>query len=111
MAGAAFDKQQLFQVAYLVNDLDEAMEKWSRLFGAGPFVVTEHHITDKFMYRATEQEADDRPAEPGNAIHGGSRFADKGKTGGWARPEPPAGVVSLRCRSYPDEGSLASRQR
>jgi hypothetical protein len=58
MTPAAFDKQQLFQVAYLVNDLDEAMERWSRLFGAGPFAVTEHHRTDRFMYRGTEQEAD-----------------------------------------------------
>ena len=54
----AFVKQQWFQVAYLVNDVDEAMEKWTRLFGAGPFSVTEHHRTDTFMYRETDQEAD-----------------------------------------------------
>ena len=51
-------KQRWFQVAYLVDDLDEAMAKWSGLFGAGPFSVTEHHRTDRFMYRGTDQEAD-----------------------------------------------------
>ena len=54
----AFEKQEWFQVAYLVNDLDESMGRWSELFGAGPFSVTEHHTTDKFMYRGTDQEAD-----------------------------------------------------
>lgn len=53
-----FGKQQWFQVAYLVNDIDEACERWSRLFGAGPFVVTHHHRTDSFMYRGTSVEAD-----------------------------------------------------
>ena len=53
-----FGKQKLFQLAYLVNDLDAAIEKWSGLFGAGPFVVTEHHRTNTFMYRGTDQEAD-----------------------------------------------------
>lgn len=58
MVATAFDKQQLFQVAYLVTDLDEAVERWSALFGAGPFVITHHHRTDRFMYRGTDQEAD-----------------------------------------------------
>jgi catechol 2,3-dioxygenase-like lactoylglutathione lyase family enzyme len=53
-----FDKQRLFQVAYLVNDVDEACQKWSDLYGAGPFVVTYHHKTDTFMYRGTDAEAD-----------------------------------------------------
>jgi catechol 2,3-dioxygenase-like lactoylglutathione lyase family enzyme len=52
------DKQSLFQVAYLVNDLDVAIRRWSDLFGAGPFTVTEHHRTDRFMYRGTDTEAD-----------------------------------------------------
>ena len=53
-----FDKNELFQVAYLVNDLDASMQKWSDLFGAGPFVVADHHRTDRFMYRGTAAEAD-----------------------------------------------------
>jgi catechol 2,3-dioxygenase-like lactoylglutathione lyase family enzyme len=48
----------LFQQAYLVNDLDEAIRRWNELLGAGPFVRTRHHKTDRFDYRGTEQEAD-----------------------------------------------------
>jgi len=48
----------LFQQAYLVNDLHESIERWNRLFGAGPFVVVPHHQTDRFTYRGTDQEAD-----------------------------------------------------
>ena len=47
-----------FQEAYLVNDLDESILKWSDLFGAGPFRKAEHHKTDRFHYRGTNQEAD-----------------------------------------------------
>ena len=52
------DKNNLFQIAYLVNDLDASIERWSQLHGAGPFVVTMHHRTDTFTYRGTSQEAD-----------------------------------------------------
>ena len=48
----------IFQQAYLVNDLDEAIQKWSRAYGAGPFVRTHHHKCDTFMYRGTNQESD-----------------------------------------------------
>ncbi len=48
----------LFQQAYLVNDLEESVRNWSRLFGAGPFVLVPHHKTDEFVYRGTPQEAD-----------------------------------------------------
>ncbi len=48
----------MFQQAYFVNDLERAMHHWNRLFGAGPFVVTEHHKADRFEYRGTDQEAD-----------------------------------------------------
>lgn len=50
--------RSLFQVAYLVNDINASIQRWSDLHGAGPFVVTHHHKTDRFMYRDTEQEAD-----------------------------------------------------
>jgi catechol 2,3-dioxygenase-like lactoylglutathione lyase family enzyme len=55
---ATIATRTLFQTAYLVNDLDAAIHKWTELFGAGPFVVTHHHQTDRFMYRGTTQEAD-----------------------------------------------------
>ena len=48
----------LFQHAYLVGDLESSIHRWHELFGAGPFVVTEHHRTDSFTYRGTPQEAD-----------------------------------------------------
>ncbi|MEM8905269.1 MAG: VOC family protein, partial [Actinomycetota bacterium] len=48
----------LFQQAYLVNDLQTSIHEWTELFGAGPFVVTEHHRTDTFTYRGTDHEAD-----------------------------------------------------
>lgn len=48
----------IFQHAYLVNDVREACESWHRLFGAGPFVVTDHHRTEQFTYRGTDVEAD-----------------------------------------------------
>ena len=48
----------LFQQAYLVNDLEASIHAWSRLFGAGPFVLSPHHKTDRFAYRGTTQEAD-----------------------------------------------------
>ena len=48
----------IFQHAYFVNDIEEAANKWNRLYGAGPFVLVPHHRTDKFQYRDTPQEAD-----------------------------------------------------
>jgi catechol 2,3-dioxygenase-like lactoylglutathione lyase family enzyme len=48
----------LFQHAYLVNDLERSIDHWCRLFGAGPFIVTEHHRAQEFTYRGTDQEAD-----------------------------------------------------
>jgi hypothetical protein len=48
----------LFQQAYLVADVHRSVHDWHRLFGAGPFVITPHHRTDRFDYRGTEHEAD-----------------------------------------------------
>jgi hypothetical protein len=52
------DRYPLFQQAYFVNDLQASIGHWSRLFNAGPFVITSHHVTDRFSYRGTPQEAD-----------------------------------------------------
>lgn len=49
---------QLFQQAYLVNDLEHSCREWARLFGAGPFLLVPHHRTDTFTYRGTDEEAD-----------------------------------------------------
>jgi hypothetical protein len=48
----------LFQQAYFVNDVESAAINWSRVFGAGPFIVVPHHKTDRFTYRGTDEEAD-----------------------------------------------------
>ena len=48
----------LFQHAYFVRDVRKSCEEWSKLFGAGPFVVTEHHKAEEFTYRGTDVEAD-----------------------------------------------------
>ena len=55
----------IFQQAYLVNDLDTAIQGWANLFGAGPFVSTHHHKTDTFDYRGTDHE---RLAHPWMAV-------------------------------------------
>jgi catechol 2,3-dioxygenase-like lactoylglutathione lyase family enzyme len=47
-----------FQQAYVVNDLEEACRRWSKVFGAGPFAVRRHHETSAFSYRGTDVEAD-----------------------------------------------------
>ena len=49
---------QLFQEAYLVDDLERACAAWSDTFGAGPFIVSPHHRCDRFDYRGTDQQAD-----------------------------------------------------
>ena len=53
-----YETRTLFQTAYLVNDLESSIQKWSDLYGAGPFVITRHHKTDRFTYRGTSAEAD-----------------------------------------------------
>jgi catechol 2,3-dioxygenase-like lactoylglutathione lyase family enzyme len=58
MTTPSFENRVLFQTAYLVNDLEASIQKWSDLFGAGPFVITRHHKTDRFTYRNTPVEAD-----------------------------------------------------
>ena len=57
-SGKSLDRLPFFQEAYFVNDVEEACTNWNKLYKAGPFVVTEHHKTDEFMYRGTSQEAD-----------------------------------------------------
>jgi hypothetical protein len=48
----------IFQHAYVVADIEEAVVHWSEVFGAGPFVIVAHHRTDWFEYRGTPLEAD-----------------------------------------------------
>jgi Glyoxalase/Bleomycin resistance protein/Dioxygenase superfamily len=48
----------VFQQAWFVADLDDAIQEWSRAFGAGPFVRAWHHKCDTFTYRGSDQEPD-----------------------------------------------------
>ena len=48
----------IFQYAYYVNDLEASIDKWAKLYFAGPFVMAPHHKTDKFHYRGQPVEAD-----------------------------------------------------
>ncbi|MGE0667177.1 MAG: VOC family protein [Sphingomonadales bacterium] len=48
----------LFQEAYFVDSIEDAIKRWNKLFGAGPFRRVPHHKTDKFEYRGTPVEAD-----------------------------------------------------
>ena len=54
----ALDRYDFFQQAFFVEDLHASISEWDRLFGAGPFVLSEHHRTDSFDYRGTDHEAD-----------------------------------------------------
>lgn len=54
----ASDRYEFFQQAFFVEDLRAAIGEWDRLFGAGPFVLSEHHRTDTFDYRGTDHQAD-----------------------------------------------------
>ena len=48
----------IFQQAYFVEDVYVAIDRWHRLYGAGPFTVTPHHTAESFSYRGTPVEAD-----------------------------------------------------
>ena len=52
------NRYPIFQYAYLVNDLDEGIERWHKLMGAAPWFCARHHQCDEFSYRGTNQEAD-----------------------------------------------------
>lgn len=41
----------LFQTAYYVNDVEAAVHRWNRLYGAGPFVILPHYRMEAITYR------------------------------------------------------------
>ncbi|MET0547542.1 MAG: VOC family protein [Caulobacterales bacterium] len=55
------DRRALFQTAYFVTDVEEAVHKWHRLYGAGPFVVLPHHKFDTYRYRGRDLSPAERP--------------------------------------------------
>lgn len=46
IAGAA-----IIQNAYVVNDIDDAIDRWHRLWGTGPFIVRRHIVMEQVLYR------------------------------------------------------------
>lgn len=55
------ERRTLFQTAYFVKDVEEAVHKWNRLYGAGPFVVLPHHKFDTYRYRGRDLPPGGRP--------------------------------------------------
>lgn len=52
-------QQQCFvQNAYHVADLDEAISRWHRQFGLGPFIVRRHISLDRVFYRGAPARLD-----------------------------------------------------
>lgn len=50
--------QTVLQAAYVVNDLREAAQKWSSIFGVGPFYLMEHIPVKSPKYRGQPNEVD-----------------------------------------------------
>lgn len=46
IAGAA-----VIQNAYVVNDIDEAIDRWHRVWRTGPFIVRRHIVMEQVFYR------------------------------------------------------------
>jgi len=51
MITAPFESLHIVQNAYVVRDLDEAIERWHAALGLGPFVVSRHLQFERTVYR------------------------------------------------------------
>lgn len=49
---------EIVQIAYFVQDLDEAIEHWHANFGLGPFIVNRHMKPNRSVYRGTPMSLD-----------------------------------------------------
>ncbi|MFC0304080.1 VOC family protein [Rhizorhabdus histidinilytica] len=52
------DRQRIVQNAYVVRDLDEAMVRWNRTLGIGPFLVRRHIALRDVLYRGRPASLD-----------------------------------------------------
>lgn len=50
--------QQVIQNAYVVNDIDAAIERWHALWGIGPFFVRRHIAMAHVLYRGSPSRID-----------------------------------------------------
>ena len=48
----------IIQNAFIVNDMQEAMERWNKAFGYGPFLLMEHIGLKDIVYRGESVELD-----------------------------------------------------
>ncbi|MBY0563150.1 MAG: VOC family protein [Hyphomonadaceae bacterium] len=48
----------IMQVAYLVEDIDQALAHWTKVLGVGPFFLFEHFAFHDAMYRGVPTEVD-----------------------------------------------------
>jgi hypothetical protein len=51
-------RQHFVQNAYYVCDLDEAIDRYHRLLGIGPFIVRRHIALDRVLYRGAPSSLD-----------------------------------------------------
>jgi hypothetical protein len=51
-------RHRSIQNAYFVNDLDEAVERWHRLWGIGPFFIRRHIVLPEVSYRGQSAQLD-----------------------------------------------------
>jgi Glyoxalase/Bleomycin resistance protein/Dioxygenase superfamily len=51
----------LFQTAFYVQDIEKAVYRWNRLYGAGPFVVLHHYKMEKLEYRGRQLDKSEFP--------------------------------------------------
>ena len=49
---------EIIQNAYVVNDLEEAMNRWTNIYGIGPWVILPHVIGNELTYRGEAAELD-----------------------------------------------------
>jgi len=52
-------RRPIYQNAYFLNDVENAVHRRNRLYAAGPFVVLPHHKFDTYWYRGRQLQ----PAE------------------------------------------------
>lgn len=50
--------QHIIQNAYVVNDIDQAIERWHGLWGIGPFFVRRHIVFSSVVYRGAPASID-----------------------------------------------------
>jgi len=48
----------IIQNAYVVNDIDQAIERWHQMWGTGPFIVRRHIVMEQVWYRGTPTTLD-----------------------------------------------------